>query len=657
MKRAVFLLSILLLFSYNLIAQSLSTETFSEENENLPLIGNNFNIPIHVNGFGELLTLTIFFDYDHTVISYTGFVDPLVTCVEVTQPTENRIKVLVGNFPSSTTIPDGTLVNLQFDYFGGDSDLIFSDNCFYLNTSFQSIQIEELNNGSINGIAVNNILDDNGEWENTDHWSLQVIPNKFHNVSLLGTASIDSDAVCNNLTIGVGKQLTVNAVAALNVHGDILIDSDITGTGSFVNHGTFFQSGYAIVKQYLTGGTYPPGNWHLVGIPVNNALAENVFLNCVVDIWNEPSSNWQAVTEGNLLPMVGYSVAFHGTDDKMLEFEGILNDGPYSVSVTNDGTPNPELLFTSGWNLISNPYPSSLDADLLDLTNVDEGVSFWDQTLNGGVGDYASYASGVGVNGGTKEIPPNQGFFVQASGDGSVGVTNAARVHSGQGFYKSDPANTLRLTVEANEFSNEIAVRFVGGAGINYDGQFDFLKLFTNDVPQLYSLTSRNEKLAINALPEIDEDTPVNVGLKPGVNASMSLNASGIETFDSSLPIWLHDQVADIYWNLRENPVYNFVANTDDDENRFSIHFKNFTGVPGLDQPQVNIYAFNRQLFVDAGAGNPGEIVVVNILGQELVRSLMTENLNVVSLPVSNSYVVVKVISDQGITTRKVYVN
>jgi hypothetical protein len=655
MKRVILLFSILLFSTYTILAQSLSTETFSEANENLPLIGSNFDVPIDVDGFGELLTLTIYLDYDPTVISYTGFADASVSGVEVTQPTASRIKVLVGNFPASTTIPNGTLVNLQFDYHGGNSDLAFPATCNYLTTGYVTVPITDRTDGEIIGGSVDNIIVD-GDWEDPTDWSLQFIPNAFHNVFVQGMATIDSDALTNNLTIEVDGRLTVSAGASLAVDGDVLIDSDASGTGSFVNYGSFTVAGVATVKQFMSGSL----DWHLVAVPVNTVESYDVFLNCYLQTWNEVTGLWedvqtdttQAGSQTLNTPMKGYSAAFHGSADKMLEFSGALNDGAYSIPVTNIGP-----AVNQGWNLVGNPYPSALDVDAPSgwtRNGVSHGVAYWDESIE----NYRYYGAGVPGNGGSQYVPPMQGFFVKASGGGgNIGVANAARTHTMQNFYKSDPANTLRLLVQTNDYSDETVIRFMDGAGIDYNEEYDFFKLFVEDVPQLYSITSASESLAINALPAIDEDVPVHVGLAPGVNATMSLTASGLETFDSSIPVWLYDRVADVHWNLRENPVYSFAANTGDDENRFSIHFKNLTGVSVPDQLMVNIYAYDKQIYVDAGTGNKGEIIVLNVLGQELARERLTEQLNVITLPVSNSYVVVKVISDQGISSRKVFVN
>ena len=655
MKRILLILMTFLVITPAVLSQKLITYTFEDET-----IGDVITVPVEIdeNFPADLNYIEVILLFDATVLSYNAVLNIQggSNVINVSNVTGGK-KFLFRNIDPFATfnVVAGKIFDINFIYQGGDSPLTFGAASRFRASFGTPVFIVQFEHGEVIGGFVDNIIVD-GDWEDPADWSLPVIPNAYHNVFVQGNALISSNAVCNNLTIEVGGKLTVGAVNSLVVGGDVLIDSDPSGTGSFVNLGAPLSIN-GTVKQFMTGALA----WHLVSVPVDEVWSADVFLNCYLQTWNEPTSGWLDVQPDPdpsfsvpmNTPMLGYATAFHGSADKMLEFVGELNDGPYSIAVTNVGPAG--AYFTSGWNLIGNPYPSAIDADQLVYTNVDNGVAYWDQTLNGGVGDYAYYNI-IGV-GGTNEIPAMQGFFVKANGAGSVAVGNAARIHSNVGFYKSDPANTLRLVVQTNELRSEAVVRFVEGAGINYDGQYDFMKLFVDDVPQLYSITSNNEFLAINALPEIDEDTPVNVGLKPGVNATMSLTANGVETFESSLPIWLYDHVAGVHWNLRENPVYNFVANTGDDENRFSIHFKNLTGVPGIDQQSVSIYVYNKQIFVDAGAGNKGEIVVLNVLGQEVYRTTLNENLNVISVPVSNSNVVVKVISDQGISSRKVFVN
>jgi len=661
MKKLIILLGVLLIIGSVSLAQIVSTVTLT--GEDVPAVGGSVEIPINVSDFPlEVYGVIIYMEYDPAVLSFTGVTansDPDKISVTNMTSTILRVQMYAPGF-GLFSVPDGVLVSLGFTYLGGNSDLTFLTTApyasEYFNTAFVAVAIPNLIDGAVLGGYVDNIIVD-GAWETAVDWSLDVVPNAFHNVFVEGMVTISSAAVANELTIEVDGELTVNTGASLDVAGDILIDGDDTGTGSFVNKGTFTMAGEATVKQFMVGGLA----WHLVSVPVDAVESYDVFLNCYLQTWDEPNSTWVDVQTDTTMagsqilntPMKGYSTAFHGSADKMLEFVGTLNDGPYSIAVTALGASG--NVDYDGWNLVGNPYPSALDVDGPGWTriNVSTGVAYWDETID----NYRYYAFGVPANNGSQYIPPMQGFFVKASGNGTIGVTNDARAHTTQSFYKSDPANTLRLAVQHGDFSDETVIRFIDEASVNYDEHFDFFKLIASDVvPQIYSINSDNESMAINALPAIDENVPVNVGLKPGVNGMMSLTASGLETFDSNIPVWLYDQVADLNWNLRDNPVYNFVANTEDDVNRFSIHFKSLTSVPELDQAVANIFAYNKQVYVDAGNAK-GEIVVLNVLGQELVREQLTEQMNVISLPVSNSYVVVKVISDQGISSKKVFVN
>lgn len=657
MKKLSLLFSILLISASVSLAQSLATITFSEPNNNLPAVSNNFDVPINVAGFTfNVRYVEVVLNYNPEVLQFIGVANLQNPAIlyNVQFPSSGQIKINYNNggfffFP----VADGKLFDITFKYLGGDSPLDFDATSRYRAASIVYFPAANLTNGAVIGGEVDNVIVD-GLWETTGDWSLGVVPNSFHNVLVEGTAAISSAAVCNNLVIAVDGELSVNAGSSLAVAGDILIDGDETGTASFVNKGTFSMTGEAMVKQFMPGFLA----WHLVSVPVDEVESYDVFLNCYLQRWNEPASMWVDVQPDQWTsvtlntPMDGFSTAFHGTDDKMLEFTGTLNDGSYSIAVTAQGTSgDPDY---DGWNLVGNPYPSALDVDAAGWTriNVGNGVAYWDETID----NYRYYAFGVPANNGSQFIPPMQGFFVKASANGTIGVSNNARAHTTQGFYKSDPANTLRLMVQHGTFSDEAVIRFTEDAGINYDELYDFFKLVVDDVPQIYSKTESNESLAINAMPAINEDVPVNFAFNPGVNGMMAITANGIETFDSSIPVWLVDHVAETQWNLRDNPVYNFVANTNDDVNRFSIHFKSLTGVPGVDQPVANIFAYNKQVYVDAGNAK-GEIVIMNVLGQELVRETLTEQLNVITLPVSNSYVVVKVISDQGISSRKVFVN
>ena len=81
-----------------------------------------------------------------------------------------------------------------------------------------------------------------------------------------------SPAVCNNITINNGATLSIAPGKALTAYGstsnngNFIIQSDASGTGSFIDDGT--ETGNVTVHKYMTSGRY----WYL-GAPTSNATA------------------------------------------------------------------------------------------------------------------------------------------------------------------------------------------------------------------------------------------------------------------------------------------------------------------------------------------------------------------------------------------------
>lgn len=123
MKKIIIFLAAALLLSFGVNAQTLSTDTYSDANGNLPPVGTNFDVPIDVTNIGDILTFTVYLEYDNTVLSYTGFTNQMVADMTVEHENANTIKVMAtGAFPAGATIDDGKLIDLQFNYLGGYTD-------------------------------------------------------------------------------------------------------------------------------------------------------------------------------------------------------------------------------------------------------------------------------------------------------------------------------------------------------------------------------------------------------------------------------------------------------------------------------------------------------------------------------------------------------
>lgn len=364
MKKLILLLSFVLITGSVALSQTLATETFSEPNMNLPAVGSVFNVPINATDFPpNLRYIEFFLQYDPSVLSLVGFTNkqhPAVTLWlnNPSAPAPNVIKVTYTAVPPfSFTIVDPKLFDLQFTFLGGTSELTFLPQFGADKTRFRVgsviTPIVNFGQGAVLGDFINNIIVD-GLWETPGDWDRGVVPNAFHNVFVQGAASINSNAICNDLTVEVGGKLTLNAGFSITPGGNILIDSDATGTGSFVNNGDPIALN-GTVKQYLTGLTASgDATWHLVSVPVASIMSYDVFWGCHLQYYNETTGLWKDVQDGPdqsysvimNTAMKGYSAAYVLSAPGKIKYLSLLVHSMMALTISTLSTPEQVAILT-----------------------------------------------------------------------------------------------------------------------------------------------------------------------------------------------------------------------------------------------------------------------------------------------------------------------
>jgi hypothetical protein len=317
--------------------------------------------------------------------------------------------------------------------------------------------------------------------------------------------------------------------------------------------------------------------------------------------------------------------------------------------------------------MLGNPVPSSLDWTLISRGDgIDNALYYYDASIQN-YRYYIQLAPGISVSGGSQYIPPMQGFFVHANNTGTnktVTIDNTMRKVSGLTTYykeKSVPDNYLVLSVENELFRDEAYIIFFDQATAAYDGQYDALKLasLNPQVPLIYTVGSDNADLAINALPFSAPGTVIPLHFKAGTDGTYSVSASELGSFPVGTIITLEDLKTSHTQNLVQNPVYSFQAATSDEPGRFMLHF---TGPFGIDDPQVkpdiSIYSSGVDVYINSYRPiSGGEVSVYNLLGQKLLtRHLKDQPVNIIPMNGKQGYYVVKVVTDRGTYTGKVYV-
>ncbi|MBC8486467.1 MAG: T9SS type A sorting domain-containing protein [Bacteroidetes bacterium] len=481
------------------------------------------------------------------------------------------------------------------------------------------------------------------DWHNAGNWDTG-IPGPFTDVTI---------------PAGLTNYPTIGASAACN---DITIESGATGDASLLDNGYLTVYGNVTAERYLTADDY-----HNFSPSVSGEFAEAFHLSGAtgLDVYlyshNEASNDFTEVSSLTtpLNPFQGYTVWVDGANatppvgNWTFDFTGGLNTG-------NSGSADNVVLsspgdWSRGWNFFGNPYLSAIDWDAASgWTKIDIDATVY--IYNTALDQWATYSLGSGGNnGGSQYIAMGQGFWVKRTNDavgpyplqGTLTMDNDVRVHNGVGYLKSEIANIVKLQVTGNEYSDETSILFREDATVGFDSQYDAYKLPSVEVatPQLYSIASTNH--AVNVLPETEW---VQLGFTAGVNGEYTISATEINDIPS---VWLEDTFTGELTNL-QNVSYTFTYTVGDDEARFIVHFTPLA-VDENAEDMFGIYSYNKDVYVSVPENTKGDIVIYNMMGQEVTSAPINSALNKITLEES-AYYVVKVLSDESVVTRKVFI-
>lgn len=434
-------------------------------------------------------------------------------------------------------------------------------------------------------------------------------------------------------TIEPGKQVTVMGNTNINSPQCLVIKSDATGTGSFIDHG-FTGSGTVRIERYLS-----TDSWHYISSPIANATA-NIFFGDYL-MTSDPSqpSGWGGWITNPATPlevMRGYACWKPGGNSNSEVFIGNPNTGDKTFIVNNN---NGSGTF-EGYHLIGNPYASAIDLSaILDWGTFEHTAYFWNQSENNpdpytGGGNYDAYP--VFGTWGTHSgyAPATQGFYIHnPAGNTSITIPSSARVHNGINFLKEAEivSNGLLITAvsEANHYTDKITVHFDPKATSGYDPGFDAYKLQgLHEAPQLYSLIG-DLKITCNSLPFDKKDMIIPLGFQCGLNSQFMLRADSIGTFSENISIWLEDLKTNTLQDLRINSCYTFTYDTLDNSNRFLLHFENATfGITNSKQNiPAEIYSYRDAIYIQSNKTDLREakIFVYDLMGRLCFNTMLSE--------------------------------
>jgi hypothetical protein len=446
--------------------------------------------------------------------------------------------------------------------------------CYRADANFQEITSKTKTNSiSPTQQLASHYLGGGTDWATSANWNNAVASNhaSYHQIpGSTQNALIGVNAIIAPTTQASVKNLYLKTGASLN------IQSNASGTGSLIHSNTGVP---ATVQRYLPGAV---NAWHMISAPVNNMAFTGSDWSPSADedlyTWLENSpGTWinykNTTTPPTFLTVNGSDnfsigrgyIADYNSANPIHSYNGALNAGAININLEKNAAKS--WTWTTGWNLIGNPYASSLNFTQLLADNVGDLAEAYAQIYN------PNKAGGAGYEQVTT-IAPGQGFFVVANTDGAVlNISTNQQVHGGSFMKEGNITDALHLRLSNGDRYDETQLFLKQGATSTHDF-YDATKMFSFEVnqPQLYTLTDGSWPLAIQSLGEIAQNSSVPLSLSIPYDGNYTINITTKDGAFAQQAIGLRDLVTGLDHQLSEN-AYTFNASKTDPSERFEIVF------------------------------------------------------------------------------------
>lgn len=609
---------------------------------------------------------------------------PTLPTVSVTQP---NCSTSTGSI--SVTVQNGT------DTYSFDNGVTFQSNNIKSSLISGNYNVIIKNTNGCSSSVLNTTISPSTSTWNGSSWSPSS-PTSNDKIVFNGNYSSTGDLSGCSCQVTSGT-IVFNSGHTLNLTNEIAV---LGGSITFENTASLVQTNNSISNSgaiTFKRKTTPLKQYDFTywSSPVFGAQLSQLSTNSAFFSYDTSVSNWSTQTSATVMaPGVGYigrapsNLTYNPTQIVETSFVGTPNNGNIIV---------PILKSTGTSNLIGNPYPSAIDADLFltdasNVNNINGTIYLWTHNTamtnnNYNSNDYAKYniiggvkTSSAALSGGTTptgKIAAGQGFFIEANsnlvaGNYSVTFKNSMRViNNNNDFFKTN-SSTIAQSIEKHRFwismstsqgaYNEFLVGYVQGATNNFDTLFDGRTIPSGNSVAIYSVLENNN-LAIQgrSLP-FDTNDIIPIGYTTSINGQLTINLENFDGIFDNQDIYLLDKVTGIYQNLKTNS-YTFTTNNGTFNDRFEIHFTSNAlsnnSINLNNGNKVSIIAAQGNLEVSSNIDSIAKIEMYDIVGK-LIYAKDKMNINVFQSELNNSdqFLVVKVTLQNGNTiTKKVNTN
>lgn len=414
-----------------------------------------------------------------------------------------------------------------------------------------------------------------------------------------------------------------------------------------------------ILKFDYTYWSSPVMNQKLFDVSPNTLSDKFFSFDTIIEDWiNESPSNNMINGKGYIIrgPQ-DYSTTIANSYEAV--FKGVPNNGIVSIPIGATDTSN----------LIGNPYPSALDADLFLNKNaeiIDGTIYFWTHNtpitnniytsndyamynLLGGVGTSAAINSGGNNSKPNGKIASGQSFFVASINGGGTAVFNDSMriVEQNTFFYKSNSNEKIKHSngIEKHRIwlnlSNtqgafkQILVGYTSGATNQIDRSFDGETFDGNEFLDFYSI-NQGVNLAIQgrALP-FEENDEIPLGYTTEVEGIFNINIDEIDGLFAHQSVFIEDKITNQIYDLKKEG-YSFFSQKGVFNDRFVLRYTNRNLSTSDFNPKGNrvlIFCKNQQIKISAPSQMIDRVLIYDLLGKKIYQK---KNIDATEITISD---------------------
>jgi uncharacterized delta-60 repeat protein len=450
-------------------------------------------------------------------------------------------------------------------------------------------------------------------------------------------------------------------------------DDDIVNTGMVY----LKRKSSPILKFDYTYWSSPVQNQKLINVSPKTS-ADKFFS------YNAISNNWKQESTSNIM-VSGKGYIIRGPQDFSVsdpsKFEAVFKGIPTNGKIRAD------LGKQYGFNLIGNPYPSALNADVFlikNTSNISGTLYFWTHntpfTNNKYTSDdYAAYnlLGGVGTralsSGINDQIIPDgniasgQAFFVANKNSDTIEFDNSMRI-SGQNAAFFKPVKATKNLTEKHRiwlnFKNtegifkQILLGYIKEATNLYDENYDSESLNSNQYVDFYSVND-NKNLVIQgrSLPFSSSDS-IPLGYRTTIAGNFTISIDHVDGDLNNQPIYLEDKLINTIHDLKASD-YSFNTSKGIFATRFVLRYANTVlGTRDFENFENNVLVSvrNKVIKLNSSKENIQEVMIYSISGKILYNKKKVEaNELEINLSLANQILLVKVtLANGNSVTRKV---